>query len=192
MSRAWLEQRERGTPGALRLIASITSSVGYGAGRALLYPIALYFVVFSTRARAASRAFLARALGRAAGWRDVFRHYHTFASTLLDRIELLSGRVDRFEIAIHGRDALDAALTPRASLDLPGDGWSVIGSRAGSPDDNNIVLQRGRGFAQVSIDADGNASLTSFATTPNLVDGVRLAGDGVRAIGGNRVLRLSL
>jgi len=88
--------------------------------------------------------------------------------------------------------ALDAALTPRASLDLPGDGWSVIGSRAGSPDDNNIVLQRGRGFAQVSIDADGNASLTSFATTPNLVDGVRLDGDGVRAIGGNRVLRLSL
>ena len=125
MSRAWLEQRERGTPGALRLIASITSSVGYGAGRALLYPIALYFVVFSTRARAASRGFLARALGRAAGWRDVFRHYHTFASTLLDRIELLSGRVDRFEIAIHGRDALDAALRD-------GRGCLLLGAHLGS------------------------------------------------------------
>jgi predicted LPLAT superfamily acyltransferase len=110
MSRAWLEQRERGTLGALRLIASITNGVGYRAGRALLYPISLYFVVFSTRSRAASRAFLARALGRAPRWREVFRHYHTFASTLLDRVDILSGRLGRFDITIYGREAVEAAL----------------------------------------------------------------------------------
>ncbi|MEO8182533.1 MAG: hypothetical protein ABI895_27165, partial [Deltaproteobacteria bacterium] len=88
--------------------------------------------------------------------------------------------------------ALDAALTPRTSLELPGDGWSVVGSRAGSPDDSSIVLQRGRGFAQVRIDADGNARLTSFATAPTVFGGVQLDGDVVRAIGGNQVLRLSL
>jgi len=100
MSRAWLEQRERGTLGALRLIASITNGVGYRAGRALLYPISLYFLVFSMRSRAASRAFLARALGRAPRWRDVFRHYHTFASTLLDRVDILSGRVSGVTLAL--------------------------------------------------------------------------------------------
>ena len=125
MSRAWQEQRERGTLGALRLIAAITNGVGYRAGRALLYPISLYFMVFSTRSRAASRAFLARALGRAPRWREVFRHYHTFASTLLDRVDILSGRVGRFDITIHGREAVEAALRS-------GRGCLLFGAHLGS------------------------------------------------------------
>jgi hypothetical protein len=88
--------------------------------------------------------------------------------------------------------ALDANLTPRASLELPGDGWSVLDSSAGSLDGSGLVLQRGRSFARVTIDADGNLSLTSFQTAPSLVEGARVDADVVRAIGGNQVVRVPL
>ena len=102
MSQAWLAQRERGTLTALRLISWITTRIGYGAGRALLHPICLYFVVFSRRARQASLVYLERVLQRKARWRDVYRHYHTFASAILDRVLLLSGRIGDFALAIDG------------------------------------------------------------------------------------------
>ena len=87
--------------------------------------------------------------------------------------------------------ALDAGLTPLASLELPGDGWSVVDPALGGADEGSIVLQRGRGFAKVHIDADGNLSLTSFQTTPSLVTDVRLDGDVLRATSANQVVRLS-
>ena len=55
MSGAWLEQRERGSLAAMRLITWITLTLGRRIGRALLYPICLYFIVFSPRASSASR-----------------------------------------------------------------------------------------------------------------------------------------
>jgi hypothetical protein len=98
--------------------------------------------------------------------------------------------------------ALDGSLTPRASLELPGDGWRVLGSSGdgssagassmGGLDGSSLVLQRGRGFARVAVDANGNVSLTSFATAPSLVEGAEVDGDVVRAIGGNQVVRVPL
>jgi len=94
----------------IRLIARITLSLGRPAGRLLLYPITLYFVLFSGKARHASRRFLSRALNRPVDLGDVFRHYHTFAATILDRVYLLSGRQDFFEIEIHGEPILREQL----------------------------------------------------------------------------------
>ena len=125
MSQAWLAQRERGTLTALRLISWITTRIGYGAGRALVHPICLYFVIFSSHARRASRAYLQRVLGRNAGWRDVYRHYHTFASAILDRVLLLSGRIADFELAVDGPDVVSRALAT-------GRGVLLLGSHVGS------------------------------------------------------------
>lgn len=125
MSQAWLAQRERGTLTALRLISWITQRIGYRAGRALLHPICLYFVVFSGAARRASRAYLARVLGHEPRWRDVYRHYHTFASTILDRVLLLSGRLRDFALAIDGPDVVAKALAE-------GRGLLLLGSHVGS------------------------------------------------------------
>jgi hypothetical protein len=83
--------------------------------------------------------------------------------------------------------ALDANLTPGASLELPGDGWSLVGSDADS-----VVLQRGRGFIHVLIDEQGKLRLASFATTSGLPYRVHVEGDEVRAIDGNQFLRLAL
>jgi predicted LPLAT superfamily acyltransferase len=117
---AWLEQRERGTLLALRLITWITRRFGYGAGRALLGPICVYFIVFSGRARRASREYLARVLGRPPTWRDVFVHYHTFAASILDRVVFLTGSLEDFALDLHGAELVAEALERRKGLLLLG------------------------------------------------------------------------
>ena len=76
---------ERGSPLALWLIRAIALHVGRPVGRALLYPITLYFLMTAAAARRGSQRFLRRALGREPSWREVFRHIHCFAATILDR-----------------------------------------------------------------------------------------------------------
>ena len=125
MSQAWLAQRERGTLNSLRLIAWITRRIGYGAARALLHPICLYFVIFSGAARRASRGYLRRVLGRTPRWREIYRHYHTFASTILDRVLLLSGRIGDFQLAVDGPDLVARELAG-------GRGVLLLGSHVGS------------------------------------------------------------
>jgi predicted LPLAT superfamily acyltransferase len=85
-------------------------SVGRPVARALLYPICAYYLVFSRQARRAIRPYLIRALGRPVGWRDLFRQYHCFASTILDRVYLLAGQDGRFDIDIRGLDLLKDRL----------------------------------------------------------------------------------
>ncbi|MFY9314715.1 MAG: acyl-CoA synthetase [Burkholderiales bacterium] len=125
MSATWLEQRERGSFAALNLISWLTRVLGRRTGRILLVPICWYFVVFLPRARRASRAFLARILGTPIGLTEVFRHFHVFACTLLDRVEMLSKGSARFDIRIHN----DAAL---AAILARGRGCLLLGSHLGS------------------------------------------------------------
>jgi predicted LPLAT superfamily acyltransferase len=96
----WLAQRERGSELAMRLMAWITLALGRRAARVLIFPIALYFLAFAPRARRLSRDYLGRALGRRAKLGDVLRHYHSFGSTLHDRLYFAIGRLARFELAI--------------------------------------------------------------------------------------------
>lgn len=102
MSQQWARLPERGSLLALRLIRWIALHIGRSTGRVLLYPITLYFLMTATAARRGSRRFLRRALDREPGWRDLFRHIHCFAATILDRVYFLTGNLDRFEIEIFG------------------------------------------------------------------------------------------
>lgn len=124
-SRNWARLPERGSPLALWLIRSIALHVGRPAGRALLYPITFYFLVTAAAARRGSQRFLRRALGREPGWREVFRHIHCFAATILDRVYFLTGRLERFAIEIHGGQLI---LDQVAS----GRGCILLGSHLGS------------------------------------------------------------
>lgn len=127
MSRDWARLPERGNVLALRSICWIAIHIGRPVGRALLYPITLYFLVTAAAARRGSRRFLRRALGRDPGWLDVFRHIHCFAATILDRVYFLTGRLERFEIEIFGGQAvLDQVASGR--------GCVLLGSHLGSFD----------------------------------------------------------
>jgi len=110
---AWLGQRERGSRVLMKFIVALTLRAGRPTGRALLYPICAYFLLFSTRAREASRTYLGRALGRPPGWHEMFRHYLCFASQILDRVPLLTGDLDSVEYTIEGLELLEATAEGR-------------------------------------------------------------------------------
>jgi predicted LPLAT superfamily acyltransferase len=123
-----------------RFMLWVALSVGRPAARALLYPICVYFLLFSRQARRAIRPYLARALGRPIGWRDLFRQYHTFASTLLDRIYLLTGQGSHFDIEIQGIELLKSRLAR-------GQGCILLGSHLGS-----FEIVRAIGLSQRNIE----------------------------------------
>lgn len=125
MSTGWRYQPERGNRKLIRLLALITLWVGRPMARGLLYPICLYFLVFSGGTQRTSRDYLQRILDRPPSWRDVFRHFHAFASTIHDRVYLLSGRHRYFDIRTEGASALHAILAQKR-------GCILLGSHLGS------------------------------------------------------------
>src|SRR6185436_17105359 len=48
-----------------------------------------------------SARYLSRALARPATWGDVYRHLHTFSSTVLDRVYLLQERFEELRMIGH-------------------------------------------------------------------------------------------
>jgi predicted LPLAT superfamily acyltransferase len=125
VNQAWLGQRERGSPLLMRVITWIALKLGRPFSRVLLVPISLYFLLFSIKARRASRLYLQRALGRDAGWLDFYRHYFCFSATILDRLYFLSGRHAEFDISVHGAEALHDYLKQ-------GRGCVLLGAHLGS------------------------------------------------------------
>ena len=125
MSAGWLEQQERGTAAALRLMTWLTLTLGYRLGRVLLYPICAYFLLFSPAARRSSQQFLSRVRGRSARLRDVYRHFHVFASTLLDRVEILASHEAGFDVRLHGVEILESFIASNR-------GCLLLGSHLGS------------------------------------------------------------
>jgi predicted LPLAT superfamily acyltransferase len=109
----WLAQPERGSRVLMQLIMQLTLMLGRPVGRALLYPICAYFLLFSRRARLASRDYLRRVLQQPPRWRDMFRHYLCFATTILDRTYLLAGCIKYFDCRVDGIDELLAIVSKR-------------------------------------------------------------------------------
>ena len=109
----WIAHRERGTRSLISVIVRLTLVLGRPVGRALLYPICTYFVLFSRGAGQASRDYLERVLQRRPRWRDLLRHHLCFARTILDRVYLSTGRLEYFDCAVEGVDALRACVAQR-------------------------------------------------------------------------------
>ncbi len=134
MAAIWTTRRERGHPAFLRLFTWIALHLGRPVARLLLYPIAGYFVIAGGEARAASRDYLKRVLGREARMIDGFRHVHCFASVILDRLYLLNDRHHLFEIEVVGSDVIRHAMGDGQSVGArhPTGGAFVIGAHLGS------------------------------------------------------------
>jgi predicted LPLAT superfamily acyltransferase len=117
------------------LIRCIACHGGRGLARLLLGPITVYFMLVRGPERRASRAYLLRVLTRPVHWRDTARHIHTFASVILDRVFLLSGRMDEFQVDVTGLDALHSQLDK-------GRGLLIFGSHLGSFDALRVLAQK--------------------------------------------------
>lgn len=151
MSAVWLEQRERGSLFAMQAGVRLLLGVGHAFGRLLLYPTCAYFLASSRQARAASREYLARVLGRPARLVDVARHYMTFAKTLHDRVYFLAGRTGEYHIEQHGVEVLERALAR-------GKGCVLLGAHLGSFEVLRVVGSLERKLPVNVLLYPGNAS----------------------------------
>lgn len=115
-----MQEKERSNALAMRVLVGIAFALGRPAGRLLLYPVCAYFLLFSVRARTASRGYLRRVLGRPPRVADLFRHYYCFATVALDRMLLLGDRFEQFEVRVSGEEILREALARGESCFLLG------------------------------------------------------------------------
>jgi predicted LPLAT superfamily acyltransferase len=116
----WVSREERSNTLAIRVIVWIALTLGRRIARLFLYPICLYFLLFAAEARSASKKYLRKVLGREANTRDGFRHIHTFASTILDRVFLLNGRFDKFDVRTHLDDEAQKLIDQKKGCILLG------------------------------------------------------------------------
>lgn len=135
--REWAGRPERGALPLIRSGVWIALRLGRRVARLFLYPICLYFLVSSAAASRGSRGYLARALGRKPRLADVFRHYLTFASCVLDRVFLLNEQSDRFDIRVHGEEIV-------RDIERRGGGCFLVGAHFGSFEVARAVGRRRR------------------------------------------------
>ncbi len=121
----WTTRAERGSLPLIRACVWLALRLGRSTVRIFLYPICLYFLLSSPASTAASRSYLSRVLGRPARWTDIFRHFLTFASCLLDRVFLLNDQGYWFDITVHGEQLLQG-------IEASGQGCMLFGAHFGS------------------------------------------------------------
>ena len=171
----WTAKRGRGSAFAIWLIKTIALGLGRPPARLLLYPITLYYVLTSPRAVRVSRLYLARALDRPARAGDVFRHYFTFAASLLDRLYILADRFRYFDFRYENRDALVSAVEE-------GRGCVLLGAHLGSFDVMRAMAEKDRMHVAVRVlmyrDGRGrNVERALEAVNPDLKASVIPVGD---------------
>jgi len=149
---AWRRRPERSQRWVLRLMAWIALRLGRRAARLVLHLVTPYFLAFAPAARRASRAYLARALGRRATLADQYRHFHSFAATVLDRVYLLHERFDLLEFDVQGEAELLEALRG-------GGGALLYGAHLGSFEALRAFGRRNAGLRVAMVMYEDNARM---------------------------------
>ncbi len=160
----------------LRAFVWIALTLGRPVARLLLHPIVLYFLFAGGAARAASRDYLRRVLGREATIVDGYRHVHCFAATILDRVYLLNDRHDLFDLHVTGsdvmRDTMGGRTTPDGKVRR---GAFVLGAHLGSFE---AVRAGGRGEKDLRVsmvmyeDNAHHVNRVLAAINPSLTDSI--------------------
>jgi predicted LPLAT superfamily acyltransferase len=122
---SWAAQPERGNAGITQAAVWLAVRFGRAAAPVLVWPATAWFLLTSAAARRASRDYLRRVLGRDVRLADVARHFHSFGNAVLDRVMLLAGQHERFEIETHGLDQVLEVLGR-------GQGCILLGAHLGS------------------------------------------------------------
>jgi predicted LPLAT superfamily acyltransferase len=157
----WQKRPEAGGRLGLWLLTTLPFRIGRPVARLITYPVALYFLLRRAPERAASRQFLARALSREPGWRDVYRHFLTFSQVTLDRLYLMAESFRRFNVQVHGVQDVDEALGMRK-------GTLVLSAHLGSFDALRVVSERSPDTTiRILLDVGQNAGLSTLLNALN-------------------------
>jgi predicted LPLAT superfamily acyltransferase len=127
----WAGTRERGVFFLMRLTWLGIRVLGRPVMLPVVHLVALYFFLFGRRARDASLDYLRRVQQQVAGanlaptWRHAYRHFRSFGTAILDKIDTWSGRMRYADVIFEQRaEMTGAALGPR--------GVVVFGSHLGN------------------------------------------------------------
>ena len=121
----WADVPERGSERVLRAGVWVALRIGRAWSLRLLHIVAAYFFLFAPPVRRSARGYLRRVLGREPTARDRYRQVYYFATTVLDRLYLLNGRYDLFELTLNGGPLMYTTLAQGA-------GAFLLGSHLGS------------------------------------------------------------
>lgn len=125
MTNVWQSHKEYSNPLAVKTIRWIALHLGRSVARSFLYPITLYYLIFAAKQRQASKHYLQRVLNKKPTWLDVARHIHCFASTILDRVYLITGRIEKINVTF-------PAVNMPLKFSRAGLGCILLGSHVGS------------------------------------------------------------
>jgi len=146
----WITSPERGSSTLLKVMTLISLRLGRPVGRCILYCIAAYFFLFAPTARRHAREYLRLALGRAPTAVDRFRQVFSFAATILDRLYLVSGRFELFDVSIEGEALMRETLGR-------GTGEFLMGARLGGFEIMSAVGRRQPGLRVAMVMYEENA-----------------------------------
>ncbi|HEV7606655.1 MAG TPA: hypothetical protein VGO61_04925 [Steroidobacteraceae bacterium] len=163
---SWQTRPEAGGRAGSFLLRKLPFMLGRPIARLVIYPVALYFMLRRSPERAASRAYLARVLGRTPSMLDVYRHFLCFSQVTLDRVYLMAESFKRFEVATTGLAQFDAALAA-------GRGALLLSAHLGSFDALRVLsLRRPELKVRILLDLGQNAGLSGLlnALNPRLAE----------------------
>ena len=164
----WIRHRERGSNALLRVMAFLSLRLGRTLSRIPLYGIAIYFFLFAPNARRHARRYLRLALGRRPSARDRFRQILSFATTIHDRVYLISGQFEIFNITLEG----EALMLAQSET---GRGALLMGAHMGSFEVMHSLGRRQRGLEVTMAMYEENArkiNATLAAINPHLVSDI--------------------
>ncbi len=136
--RHWAMIAERGSVAGLKLMFWIYRLFGKGAFMLILHPVVLYFSLFDSTARKASRQYLTQmaqyqGVPPDTGFKKVYAHFYEFGLAAIDKIGSWTGTINRSDVIIHNTDLFNGILDS-------GRGAVFIGSHLG-----NLELCRAMG-----------------------------------------------
>jgi len=157
----WQARPEAGGRVAQWLLRTLAFRVGRPIARFITFFAALYFMIRRAPERAASRAYLARVLGRRPTPWDVYKHFLWFSTVTLDRLYLMADRFSRFDVDIRGIQQLDEAMKlSRGTL--------LLSAHLGSFDALRVLsLRNPNAQIRILLDVGQGAGITNLLNALN-------------------------